>query len=64
MTVQEIGTASGNIEYQNMQIKLGSKIRGKIKVSDKTKKFSAYKKDDKKAEEILSLQDVLKDKNT
>ena len=64
MTVQEIGTVSGNIEYQNMQIKLGGKIRGKIKVSDKIKKFSAYKKDDKKAEEILSLQDVLKDKNT
>jgi len=64
LTVQEIGTVSGNIEYQNMQIKLGGKIRGKIKVSDKIKKFSAYKKDDKKAEEILSLQDVLKDKNT
>ena len=64
LTVQELGTVSGSIEYKNMQIKLGGKIRGKMKVSDKIKKFSAYKKDDKKAEETLSLQDVLKDKNT
>ena len=46
LTVQELGTVSGSIEYQNMQIKLGGKIRGKIKVSDKIKKFSAYKKND------------------
>ena len=64
LTVHGLGTVSGSIEYQNMQIKLGGKIRGKIKVSDKIKKFSAYKKDDKKAEETLSLQDVLKEKNT
>ena len=64
LTVQELGTVSGSIEYQNMQIKLGGKIRGKIKVSDKIKKFSANKKDDKKAEETLSLQDLLKEKNT
>ena len=64
LTVQESGTVSGSIEYRNMQIKLGGKIRGKIKVSDKIKKFSAYKKDDKKAEETLSLQDLLKEKNT
>ena len=47
-----------------MQIKLGGRIRGKIKVSDKIKEFSAYKKDDKKAKEVPPLQDVLKDKNT
>jgi hypothetical protein len=47
-----------------MQIKLGGKISGKMKVSDKISKFSDYKKNDKKAEETLSLQDVLKDKNT
>ena len=64
MTVQEIGTVSGNIEYQNMQIKLGGKIRGKVKVSDKIRELSDYKKNDKKAEEILPPQDVLKDKNT
>ena len=64
LTVQELGTVSGSIEYQNMQIKLGGKIRGKIKVSDRIKEFSAYKKDDKKAKEAQPLQDILKDKNT
>ena len=64
LTVQELGTVSGSIEYQNMQIKLGGKISGKMKVSDKISKFSDYKKNDKKAEEILPLQDFLKDKNT
>ena len=64
LTVQELGTVSGSVEYKNMQIKLGGKISGKMKVSDKISKFSDYKKNDKKAEEILHLQDVLKDKNT
>mgnify|MGYP000103105682 CR=1 FL=1 len=44
LTVQELGTVSGSIEYQNMQIKLGGKIRGKMKVSDKIRKLSDYKK--------------------
>ena len=64
LTVQELGTVSGSIQYQNMNIKLGGRIRGKIKVLDKIKKNSADKKDDKKAEETLSLQDLLKEKNT
>ena len=64
LTVQELGTVSGSIKYQNMNIKLGGKISGKMKVLDKIKKNSAYKKNDKKAEEILPLQDILKDKNT
>ncbi len=64
LTVQELGTVSGSIEYKNMQIKLGGKISGKMKVSDKISKFSAYKKNDKKAAKISPLQDVLKDKNT
>ena len=64
LTVQELGTVSGSIKYQNMNIKLGGRIRGKIKVLDKIKKNSADKKNDKKAQETLSLQNVLKDKNT
>ena len=64
LTVQELGTVSGSIKYQNMNIKLGGRIRGKIKVLDKIKKNSADKKNDKKAKETLSLQNVLKDKNT
>ena len=63
LTVQELGTVSGSIEYQNMQIKLGGKIRGKMKVSDKISKFSDYKKNDKKAKETPNLQDILKEKN-
>ena len=55
LTVQELGTVSGSIEYQNMNIKLGGKIRGKIKFSDKIKEFSTYKKDDKKALKIPNL---------
>ena len=64
LTVQELGTVSGSIEYQNMQMKLGGKISGKMKASDKISKFSDYKKNDKKAEENLHLQGILKDKNT
>jgi cytoskeletal protein CcmA (bactofilin family) len=64
LTVQELGTVSGSIEYKNMQIKLGGKISGKMKVLDKISKFSDYKKNDKKAKETLPLQDVLKNKNT
>ena len=35
LTIQEQGNASGTIEYQNMQIKLGGKLSGDIKMSDK-----------------------------
>ena len=40
LTVQEQGSVSGNIEYQNLQIKLGGKIKGEIKASEKIKKIS------------------------
>jgi len=35
LTIQEAGKATGTIEYQNMQIKLGGKLSGDIKISDK-----------------------------
>ena len=35
LTIQEQGKVSGKIEYQNLQIKLGGKISGDIKLSDK-----------------------------
>ena len=64
LTVQELGTVSGSIKYQNMQIKLGGKVRGQIKVSDKIKKFSDHvKKDNEKEKGSSSPQEVLKDKN-
>ena len=40
LTVQEQGTISGNIEYQELQIKLGGTISGDIKSLDKIKKIS------------------------
>ena len=36
LTVQEQGAVSGNIEYENLQVKLGGQISGDIKVT-KTK---------------------------
>ena len=56
LTIQEAGSVSGTIEYQNLQIKLGGKINGDIKVSDKIKNI----KDSSKKEESSSsnsLQD-------
>ena len=56
LTIQEAGSVSGTIEYQNLQIKLGGKINGDIKVSDKIKNI----KDSTKKEEPSSnksLQD-------
>ena len=61
LTVQEQGAVSGNIEYQNMQIKLGGKIKGDIKVSDKVKKISDVKPP--KKDESSPLQDTLDNKN-
>ena len=58
LTIQEAGSVSGTIEYQNLQIKLGGKINGDIKVSDKIKNIS----DKAKKEETSSsksLQDSI-----
>ena len=58
LTIQEAGSVSGTIEYQNLQIKLGGKINGDIKVSDKIKNI----KDSSKKEESpsnKSLQDSI-----
>ena len=57
LTIQEQGTASGNIEYQNLQIKLGGQISGDIKKSDK---IQPIKKDSKPSEENNSLQEAIK----
>ena len=57
LTIQEQGTVSGSIEYQNLQIKLGGQINGDVKVSEKIKKISDIK--DSKKEDSLSLQETL-----
>ena len=57
LTIQEQGVASGDIEYQNLQIKLGGQISGDIKKSDK---IQPIKKDSKPSEENTSLQEAIK----
>ena len=36
LTVQEAGIVAGNVEYENLQVKLGGQITGDINVSKKT----------------------------
>ena len=45
LTIQEAGVATGTIEYQKMQIKLGGKLSGDIKISDKIQPIKREKKD-------------------
>ena len=57
LTIQEQGTVSGKIEYQNLQIKLGGKISGDIKLSDKVQPI---KKVTKPVEDNVSMQEAMK----
>ena len=49
LTIQDQGSVSGKVEYQNLQIKLGGQIRGEVKVSEKVKKISDFKDSQKDA---------------
>ena len=44
LTIQEQGSVSGTIEYQNLHIKLGGQIKGEIKSSEKIKKITDSQK--------------------
>ena len=59
LTIQEQGKATGSIEYQNMQIKLGGKLSGEIKLSDK---IQPIKKETKQNDDdsTVSMQEALK----
>ena len=57
LTIQEQGKVSGTIEYQSLQIKLGGKISGDIKLSDK---IQSIKKDTKTTDNNVSLQESMK----
>ena len=59
LTIQEEGNATGSIEYQNMQIKLGGKLSGDIKISEK---IQPIKKDTKGSDNnpAVSLQESIK----
>ena len=43
LTIQEQGSVSGSIEYQDIQVKLGGKIKGDLKSLDKIKNISDVK---------------------
>ena len=58
LTIQEQGSVSGTIEYQNLQIKLGGKILGDIKNSEKIKNINEKQKKDN-----ISLQTTPKEEN-
>ena len=61
LTIQEQGSVSGSIEYENLHIKLGGKIKGDVKVSEKIKNIDDIKKINK--EKSLPLQSSLDNKN-
>ena len=60
LTVQEQGVVNGSIEYSNLQIKLGGKVSGDLKVSEKIKKIT----DAPKNSSNQSLQDSLKEEKS
>ena len=57
LTIQEEGVATGTIEYQKMQIKLGGKLSGDIKMSDKIQSIKIEKK---QTDNNVSLQSSIK----
>ena len=59
LTIQEQGSVSGSVEYHNLQIKLGGKIIGDIKVSEKVTKIT-----DAPTFDSSSLQDSVKEKKS
>ena len=60
LSVQELGSVSGSVEYQSLQIKLGGKIKGDIKASEKVKKIT----DAPTLDSSSSLQDSVKEKKS
>ena len=61
LTIQDQGSVSGSIEYENLQIKLGGKIKGDVKVSKKIQNIDDIKNINK--EKPLPLQSSLDNKN-
>jgi cytoskeletal protein CcmA (bactofilin family) len=59
LTIQEQGSVSGSVEYQSLQIKLGGKIKGDVKASEKVKKIT-----DAPTFDSSSLQDSVKEKKS
>ena len=59
LSIQELGSVSGSVEYQSLQIKLGGKIKGDVKASEKIKKIT-----DAPTFDSSSLQDSVKEKKS
>jgi len=59
LTIQEQGKATGTIEYQSLQIKLGGKLSGELKLSDKIQPIKKETKDSEESPSI-SMQEALK----
>ena len=65
LTIQEQGSVSGSVEYQNLQIKLGGKIKGDVKASEKVIKITdAPTLDAPTLDSPTSLQDSVKEKKS
>ena len=60
LTIQEQGSVSGSVEYHNLQIKLGGKIIGDVKVLDKVIKIT----DAPTLDSPSSVQDSVKEKKS
>ena len=60
LTIQEQGSVSGSVEYQNLQIKLGGEIKGDVKASEKVIKIT----DAPTLDSPSSLQDSVKEKKS
>ena len=60
LTIQEQGLVSGSVEYQSLQIKLGGKIKGDVKSSEKVKKIT----DAPTFDSSSPLQDSVKEKKS
>tara|TARA_B110000495_G_C22945520_1_gene553474 strand:+ start:237 stop:683 length:447 start_codon:yes stop_codon:yes gene_type:complete len=56
LTVQELGSALGKIEYSKLQIKLGGEVSGELIKNEKVKKIRPDIKDD---QIVKPLQDAL-----
>ena len=60
LTIQEQGSVTGSVEYQSLQIKLGGKIKGDVKASEKVIKITNAPTLDPSS----SLQDSVKEKKS
>jgi cytoskeletal protein CcmA (bactofilin family) len=66
LIIQEQGSVSGSVEYQSLQIKLGGKIKGDIKASEKVKKITDAPtlNPSSSLDPSSSLQDSVKEKKS